>query len=39
MPPFDGSYPGTELQPYNLFNYNVYGRSYMMEMSYRFAKR
>ncbi len=33
MPPFDGSYPGTELAPYNLFNYNIYGRSYTREMS------
>ncbi len=39
MPPFDGSYPDTELQPYTIFNYNVNGRSYMMEMNYQFAKR
>lgn len=38
MPPLDRSYPGTELQPYNVFNYNIYGRSYMVEMVYRFGK-
>jgi outer membrane receptor protein involved in Fe transport len=38
MPPFDSSYPGTELQPYNIFNYNAYGRSYILEMAYKFGK-
>ena len=38
MPPFDGSYAGTDYQPYNYLNYNIYGRSYVMEMAYRFGK-
>lgn len=37
-PPKDYSYLGTEVQPYNEFNYNVYGRSYIFEMAYRFGK-
>ena len=37
-PPKDNSYLGTEVQPYNEFNYNVYGRSYIVEMAYRFGK-
>jgi outer membrane receptor protein involved in Fe transport len=38
MPPEDRSYPGTEAQPYNIFNYNIYGRSFMMEAGYNFGK-
>lgn len=37
-PPKDNSYLGTEVQPYNEFNYNVYGRSYIFEMAYKFGK-
>ena len=38
MPPIDHSYPGTEVQPYNVFNYNVYGRSFFLEANYKFGK-
>lgn len=36
LPPFDHTYPGTESQPYNIFNYDVYGRAYRLEASYAF---
>lgn len=35
QPPIDHSYPGTQNQPYNFLNYNVYGRSFFLEASYR----
>ncbi|QAU25539.1 TonB-dependent receptor [Dyella sp. M7H15-1] len=38
MPPKDNSYPGTANQPYNSDNYNVYGRSYFVEATYKFGK-
>jgi iron complex outermembrane recepter protein len=38
MPPVDHSYPGTELQPYDEFDYNVYGRMYFLEANYKFGK-
>lgn len=38
MPPLDRSYSGLDYQPYNYLNYNVYGRSYIMEMAYKFGK-
>jgi outer membrane receptor for ferrienterochelin and colicin len=38
MPPVDRSYSGLDYQPYNYLNYNIYGRSYIMEMAYRFGK-
>ncbi len=38
MPPIDNSYPGTTNFPYNVVNYNAYGRSYLVEASYRFGK-
>lgn len=34
MPPTDNSYPGTSNQPYNIFNYNPYGRSFRLELKY-----
>jgi outer membrane receptor protein involved in Fe transport len=37
-PPEDRSYPGIESQPYNELNYNVYGRSYYAQLSYKFGK-
>jgi outer membrane receptor protein involved in Fe transport len=37
MPPMDHTYPGTTSTPYNSFNYNVYGRSYMIDAKYKFA--
>jgi outer membrane receptor protein involved in Fe transport len=36
MPPVDRSYPGTTSQPYDIFNYNIYGRAYRMEINYKF---
>ena len=38
-PPVDDSYPGTQLQPYNEFNYNVYGRSFFVGANYKFGKK
>lgn len=38
MPPFDATYPGNTGQPYNIFNYNVYGRAVYLEMRYGFGK-
>jgi hypothetical protein len=38
LPPADHSYPGTENMPYNPYNYNVYGRSYYLEVNYRLAR-
>jgi outer membrane receptor protein involved in Fe transport len=37
MPPADHSYPGTTAMPYNMLNYNVYGRALYVEASYRFS--
>jgi len=34
MPPTDNSYPGTANQPYNIFNFNPYGRSFRLEVKY-----
>jgi len=39
MPPVDNSYPGTSNQPYNIFNYNPYGRSYFVELNYKFGQK
>jgi iron complex outermembrane receptor protein len=36
MPPVDHSYPGDASQPYNIVNYNAYGRSYFFQASYTF---
>ena len=38
MPPADHTYPGTSLQPYNIFNYSNFGRSFHVEMRYRAGK-
>ncbi|GLQ90554.1 TonB-dependent receptor domain-containing protein [Dyella flagellata] len=38
MPPLDRSYPGTQSQPYNSLNYNVEGREFMVEATYKFNK-
>jgi len=38
MPPVDHSYPGTEEQPYNEGDYNVYGRTLYLSASYNFRK-
>jgi hypothetical protein len=35
MPPADYGYLGGSSQPYNASNYNVYGRAYHLEISYR----
>jgi outer membrane receptor protein involved in Fe transport len=39
MPPHDGSYPGTSTSPYNGSNYDVYGRAYYVQATYRFGER
>lgn len=38
MPPVDNSYPGTSNQPYNEFNYNVYGRMMHLEATYQVGR-
>lgn len=38
MPPEDHSYPGTEGTPYNSLNYNVNGRAYYLQATYKFGK-
>jgi iron complex outermembrane recepter protein len=35
MPPQDNSFLGIESQPYNQFNYNVYGRTMYFTMVYK----
>ena len=37
MPPADHSMPGTTYLPYNQNNYDVYGRSIMLEANYKFG--
>jgi hypothetical protein len=37
MPPIDRSYPGTQGQPYNALNYDVYGREFLVEATYKFG--
>lgn len=37
MPPMDHSYPGTSGTPYNVLNYNVYGRAMYIEANYKFG--
>ena len=38
MPPVDHTYPGTTDVPYNIFNYNIYGREFFVEATYKFIK-
>ncbi|OOG48472.1 TonB-dependent receptor [Rhodanobacter sp. C01] len=38
MPPVDNSYPGTTATPYNIFNYNPYGRAIYVEANYKFGQ-
>ncbi len=38
MPPADHSYPGTTSTPYNVFNYDVYGRSIYLGVRYKVRK-
>ena len=37
MPPLDRSYPGTESQPFNQLNYDVDGREFLIEATYKFS--
>ena len=37
-PPQDHSYPGTEEQPYDVFDYSVLGRSFFVEANYKFGR-
>ncbi|TAL82362.1 MAG: TonB-dependent receptor [Rhodanobacter sp.] len=39
MPPFDPTYSGTTGTPYNVNNYNVFGRSFYIEATYKFDKK
>ena len=38
LPPVDNSQPGISSQPFSVFNYNNYGRSYFLDLSYKFGK-
>jgi outer membrane receptor protein involved in Fe transport len=38
MPPEDHSYDGLTAEPYNIFNYNVFGRAFFIEANYKFGK-
>jgi outer membrane receptor protein involved in Fe transport len=38
MPPTDNTYNGLTSQPYNIFNYNPYGRSFRLEAKYSIPK-
>lgn len=38
MPPRDNSYPGTSSSPYNSQNYDVYGRAYYLQVTYKFGE-
>lgn len=38
MPPEDHTYPGNTSSPYNEQNYNVFGRAYYVEATYKFGK-
>jgi iron complex outermembrane recepter protein len=33
-PPYDNTYSGIDNQPYNIFNYNDYGRSFFVGANY-----
>jgi iron complex outermembrane recepter protein len=35
MPPADHTQPGITNQPYNEFNYNVYGREFFLQFTYK----
>ncbi|GGA24002.1 TonB-dependent receptor domain-containing protein [Dyella nitratireducens] len=37
MPPLDRSYPGTQSQPFNASNYDVNGREFFVEATYKFG--
>ena len=37
MPPLDRSYPGTEGAPFNSLNYDVNGREFLIEATYKFS--
>jgi outer membrane receptor protein involved in Fe transport len=39
LPPIDRSTPGIQTQPFNLENFNNYGRSFFLEASYRVSGR
>jgi outer membrane receptor protein involved in Fe transport len=39
MPPFDPTYTGTTGTPYNVNNYNVYGRSMYLQATYKFGPK
>jgi outer membrane receptor protein involved in Fe transport len=37
-PPYDNSYRGIDNQPYNIFNYNDYGRTFFVGFNYKHLK-
>jgi outer membrane receptor protein involved in Fe transport len=37
QPPYDPTYTGIDNQPYNILNYNDYGRSYFLGLNYQFS--
>jgi outer membrane receptor protein involved in Fe transport len=37
MPPVDHGYNGLTAKPYNIFNYNVFGRAMYIEANYKFG--
>lgn len=39
MPPYDASQPGFSNQPFSVFNYNNFGRSFFVEANYKFGKQ
>jgi iron complex outermembrane recepter protein len=38
MPPVDHSYPGIQTQPYNELNYSVYGRTVLLQATWKIGK-
>ena len=38
QPPFDPTWTGLDNQPFNIFNYNNYGREYFVGANYKFGK-
>lgn len=39
MPPYDVTFPGSSGAPYNAYNFDVYGRSFYLEMRYAIGKK
>ncbi|MET0814932.1 MAG: TonB-dependent receptor, partial [Pseudoxanthomonas sp.] len=39
MPPYDATYPGSSGAPYSAYNFDVYGRSFYLEMRYAIGRK